>query len=77
MENAADSISEKLTQSAEDLRAQAAVLEEQLRIAGRKLLKNAKNFTESAGNQARMHPFAALGLAFIAGTLVTRWLQRD
>ena len=51
-------------------------LEEQLRIAGDRLLESAKTLSAAASKQMQTHPMAAFGVAFLAGITVARLLRR-
>jgi ElaB/YqjD/DUF883 family membrane-anchored ribosome-binding protein len=66
----------KLASSAEALRAQANDLEDQLRDAGRRLLEGAKELGNTASTQTKLHPLAAVGIAFAAGVILARALRR-
>jgi len=49
---------------------------ETFRELGRRMLESSKALTEQANRQARLHPFAVLGCAFVAGVVVARALRR-
>ena len=53
-----------------------AALEQQLRIAGDRLLESAKTLSSVASKQMQLHPMAAFGVAFFAGITVARLLRR-
>ncbi len=71
-----DTAAEKIVDHVESLRDRGKELEEQLRETGRRFLNNAKEWSDTATKQARLHPLAAIGLAFVAGALVVRVLRR-
>ena len=52
------------------------VIEEQLRIAGDRLIESAKVLSSAASKQMQTHPMAAFGVAFLAGMTVARLLRR-
>jgi ElaB/YqjD/DUF883 family membrane-anchored ribosome-binding protein len=67
---------DKLDESVDAMSSRLASLEAQLRDTGERLLANAKELSETAGNQMRTHPLAAFGVAFVAGIAVARLLRR-
>ncbi|MBN8481265.1 MAG: hypothetical protein J0L88_06690 [Xanthomonadales bacterium] len=60
----------------ERLRANGAVLQEELGDAGERLAEGAKRIGDIAAEQIRAHPLAAFGIAFAVGVLTTRMLRR-
>mgnify|MGYP002382413295 CR=1 FL=1 len=72
IKSGADAVVENLASGADSLRARVNSIEEQLREAGSRLFDSAKELGESADKQVHLHPFVAIGAAFIVGALVTR-----
>lgn len=70
--NGGSSANEELDEVGERLEA----IEEQLRIAGDRLLESAKALSSAASKQMQLHPMAAFGVAFLAGITVARLLRR-
>ena len=58
------------------LRANGAVLQEELGDAGERLAEGAKRIGDIAAEQIRAHPLAAFGIAFAVGVVATRLLRR-
>lgn len=63
-------------EDADEIRERLEALEEQLRIAGDRLLESAKTLSAVASKQMQAHPMAAFGVAFLAGITVARLLRR-
>jgi ElaB/YqjD/DUF883 family membrane-anchored ribosome-binding protein len=74
--NGVNAAEDKLDESVDSVSTRLASLEAQLRDTGERLLANAKELSETAGNQMRTHPLAAFGVAFVAGIAVARLLRR-
>jgi ElaB/YqjD/DUF883 family membrane-anchored ribosome-binding protein len=68
--------SEGIEDDIDDIRERLEALEQQLRIAGDRLLESAKTLSSAAGRQMQTHPMAAFGVAFLAGITVARLLRR-
>lgn len=60
----------------ERLRANGAVLQEELGEAGEQFVDGAKRIGDIAAEQIRAHPLAAFGIAFAVGVIATRLLRR-
>ena len=76
VEGAVDAAAAGVAKEVEALAAQRDVLKERLRDVGRKLRDRTRIATEEASEQARLHPLAVIGVAFVAGLLVARVLRR-
>jgi len=50
--------------------------QETLRDVGRRILDTTKGLGDEATRQARLHPLAVFGVAFVAGIIVARALRR-
>jgi ElaB/YqjD/DUF883 family membrane-anchored ribosome-binding protein len=69
---AADTIDENI----DDVADRFADIEAQLRQAGDRLIESAKVLSAEASKQTRLHPLAAVGIAFAAGVVVSKLLRR-
>lgn len=76
VEGAVDTAAADVAGEVEALAGQRDVLKERLRDIGRKLRDRSRIAAEEASEQARLHPLAAIGVAFVAGLLVARALRR-
>ncbi len=76
IEDAADEIGGAASRFTQRLRANGAVLQDDLREAGERLGEGAKQFSQAAAEQIRAHPLTAFGIAFVAGVALTRLLRR-
>jgi len=78
-DKAADKIDEaadKVDESIDDVADRFADIEEQLRLAGDRLIENARILSAEASKQTRLHPLTAIGVAFAAGFVVSKLLRR-
>lgn len=76
LHNGVDAANEKIRQAAEQIEDEASQLEDQLRDSGERLIESARKIGEVISRQAKNHPLAACGIAFVAGLAVARMLRR-
>ncbi len=74
--NGVDAVEEAIEENLGAFSDRLKGLEQQLRQAGDRLLDNAKTLSAEAGKQTKLHPLAALGVAFVAGVTVAKLLRR-
>ncbi len=81
--NVADQISEGIDQVArtasrfgERLRSNGSALHDELNAAGERFGDGAKRIGSVASEQIRAHPIAAVGIAVVAGVLLSRLTRR-
>ena len=71
-----DATADKVEENIDEVADRFAEIEEQLRLAGDRLIENAKVLSAEASKQTRLHPLAAIGIAFAAGVVVSKLLRR-
>ncbi len=69
---AADTVDENIDEVADRF----AEIEAQLRLAGDRLIENARVLSAEASKHTRLHPLTAIGIAFAAGVVVSKLLRR-
>ena len=69
---AADTVDENIDEVADRF----ADIEAQLRLAGDRLIENARVLSAEASKHTRLHPLTAIGIAFAAGVVVSKLLRR-
>lgn len=74
--NGVKATDENIDASVNAVGARLASLEVLLRDNGERLLSSAKELSELAGKQLRIHPLAAFGVAIVAGMAVARLIRR-
>lgn len=72
----ADKVAESIDEKVDEVADRFADIEEQLRLAGDRLIENARLLSAEASKQTRQHPLTAIGIAFAAGIVVSKLLRR-
>lgn len=73
---AAAAAAEAIDEVADEIADDASELEAQLRASGERLLESARQIGDIVSRQAKEHPLAACGIAFVAGIAVARMMRR-
>ena len=76
VEDAVKAAAASVANGAEALGEQRDEVLDRLRDIGNDLMDRAKALTDEANKQARLHPLAVFGVAFIAGVIAARALRR-
>ena len=71
-----DEVTRSASRFSERLRNNGSALQEELSAAGDRFGEGAKRMGSVATEQIRAHPLAAVGIAVVAGVLVSRLMRR-
>ncbi len=71
-----DQVTSSASRFSERLRKNGSALHEELNAAGERFGDGAKRFGSVASEQVRAHPIAAVGIAVVAGVLLSRLMRR-